>query len=330
MPWLLNELLAMNYRSGSYQAKEAPDTCCELIAAEQHGVVSRAQALATGMTPREIQHRLSSGKWQSALPGTYVPLAVPRSWHQDLAAACLWAGEASAISHRAAAALWELDPFRPGLVELTTSRWIRSSDIVIHHSRRFPRCDVSTRNGIVVTSPTRTLIDLGAVSSDEDVEIAMDCALRRGLTSIPYIRRRLARIGGRGARGAGVLRRLLDSRDPACAPTESVLESRFRALVRRAGLQPPITQQVIQSEQGLVARVDFAYTDIRLLIEVDGWDHHANKEIWQHDLHRNNTLTNLGWKVLRFSWADVTRRGETVIAQLVDALGGSPQLSFGQ
>lgn len=300
------ELCPVRDPTGRFGRKETPEHRCELIAADQYGVITRDQALEAGMTLREIRGRTSSGRWRKLHPRVYAPSSAPASWRQRLMAAASWAGEGSAISHRSAAALWGFDGFTPGVIELTTARSLTSPAVIVHRSRRLPECDVTTCDGISVTTPTRTLIDIGSVCSNDKVEAALDFGLRRGLTSIRYIRRRLGEIAGPGARGAGVLRSLLVERDPSSAPTESILESRFRSLIRRSGLPPPVTQQSIYSREGILARVDFAYPDSRLLIEVDGWDHHANKEMWQRDLQRNNMLTNLGWRVLRFSWTDVT------------------------
>lgn len=323
------ELGAVNPSQEGWRPLEAPATRCELIAAGQHGVISRAQALAAGLTAKEVENRLATGKWFGLFREVYSPASVPRSWHRDLMAACLWAGEGAAISHRAAAALWGFDTFRPNIAELTTDRWIRSPRVVVHRTRRLPRCDVTVYLRIPATTPTRTLIDIAGVVSHDGVEVALDFALRRGLTSIPYVHRRLADVGGRGVSGAGVVRRLLVSRDPMRAPTESVLEARFKRLLKAARLPPAEIQQRIYSDQGFLARVDFAYPASRLVIEVDGWDHHANKEVWQHDLRRNNELTNMGWRVLRFSWNDVTKHGDRVAHQIESALGGPPQRSFG-
>jgi len=68
-----------------------------------------------------------------------------------------------------------------------------------------------------------------------------------------------------------------------------------------------------------VARLDFAYPDMRLGIEADGFKHHGGHERWAEDLRRENRLKLLGWTLLRFSWWDVHERPELVASQVRSA-----------
>jgi hypothetical protein len=113
----------------------------------------------------------------------------------------------------------------------------------------------------------RTLIDLGAVAGADVVEAAMESALRRRMTTIERLEARMGEIGGRGRRGAGVLRRVLAGREPGTPPTDSGLETQFVQLLRRGRLPQPSRQQVVRDESGLVARVDFEYLGRDIVIE---------------------------------------------------------------
>ena len=171
-----------------------------------------------------------------------------------------------------------------------------------------------------MTNPIRTLIDLGAVVGRETVELALDDALRRRLTSLKMLLGRLDDLGGKGRRGAGVLRSLLKERDPKDAASESVLESRLLGLLRRAGLPKPITQYEVRAKARLLGRVDFAYPDARVAIEADGYRYHSGRAAWQRDLRRRNTLTSRGWRVIHVTWSDVVGGGEEVVSEIRRAL----------
>jgi predicted transcriptional regulator of viral defense system len=207
----------------------------------QYGVLSRAQALDAGMSARAVDRRTESGRWEVVLPGVYRAAGVPQSWHQSVLSACFWVGPDAFASHRTAAALWSLEGFAPGAVEVSTTRRMQRIGITLHFSA-IPECDRARVTPIPVTNVSRTLLDLGAVAGREIVEAALDDALRRRLTSLERLVTRLEDLGGKGRRGAAVLRSLLEERDPKNAPPESVLEARLIGLLRRARLPEPARQ----------------------------------------------------------------------------------------
>ncbi|HMC09399.1 MAG TPA: DUF559 domain-containing protein [Actinomycetota bacterium] len=294
------------------------------LAAGQYGVISRAQALAVGLSPATIRRRVALEEWTVWLPGTYLTGSARPSWRQALMAAALWAGTQAVVSHRAAAALFGLDGVKAGTVELTTtlSRRIRSDLVTLHRTCRLPACDRTRIGPLPVTEMSRTLLDLGAVCDRDVVEAALETALRRGQTSIPKLRWRLAEIGGSGARGAGVLSAVIASRQPSTAPAESTLALRLERVLKEGGLPQPVREHEIWDRGRFVARVDCAYPETRLAIEADGWESHSGKASWQHDLRRRNALTALGWQVLNVTWQALSERPEEVLEQVRRVLGG--------
>ena len=98
----------------------------------------------------------------------------------------------------------------------------------------------------------------------------------------------------------------------------------FRKLLAGSGLPKPCEQHEIRRNDRFVARVDFAYPDQRLVLETDAYMCHSARSDWQHDRWRDNTLIAMKWRVLRFTWDDVTRRPEWVLEQIHLALG-SPE-----
>ena len=93
----------------------------------------------------------------------------------------------------------------------------------------------------------------------------------------------------------------------------------LRVLVTAHGLRPPCSQFEVWNHAFLVGRVDFAWPEARLIVEVDGFAFHADRASYRRDRERDNELERLGWRVLRFTWEDVNGRPEYVVA-LVDAM----------
>ena len=206
-----------------------------------------------------------------------------------------------------------------GIVEVTALRHRRrhASDIIWHESYHLTERDVTEIEGIPVTRAIRTLLDLGVVLSADDLEIVLNEGIRRNLFSLPAIARRLEDLGAL-RRGTAVVRTVLDQHIPGRRPPESVLETRFLQLVRSAGLPEPVAQYEIRINDKIIARLDFAYVDRRIAIELDGAAYHSGQLAEKRDRQRDNRLGVLGWRVLRFDWDEVTRTPEYVL-QTLDA-----------
>ena len=316
-------LLGMSMPISRSDPKDHPDLLVARVAALQHGVFSRNQAVACGMTPNAIQYRLKIGRWERVLPAVYRLAGAVASWHQRLMGACLWAGREAVVSHRAAAALWGLDGcLQTRTIEVRACRWPSPSvpDVVVHPRVTLDASDVAKRERIPVTSVHRTLIDLPAVAQRDVVEAALESALRNGLTSIAYLRRRLDSVGGRGRRGCGTLRKLLDERNPPVRPTDSTLETRMEQLARRFGLPSLTRGHEVFVDRKFIARLDFAYPELLIDIEIDSQAWHYTKDAWHSDRARDTALRALGWIVLRFTWREVRSRPGWVVAQIRTAM----------
>jgi very-short-patch-repair endonuclease len=183
---------------------------------------------------------------------------------------------------------------------------------MVHRSTGLGRADTTRHRRIPVTTPARTLLDLGAVAP-ELVEPAMEDALFRGLVTLSSLRRALERVGVQGRDGTAVLRDLVDRRARGTAPTESPLEDALVALLRRHRLPEPVRQHPVDLGNGRTARVDLAYPAARLVIEADGRRWHSGRADFESDRERGNLLAARGWTVLRFGWDDVRRRGDQVV-----------------
>ncbi len=215
------------------------------LAAEQYGVITRAQARTHGMSDRQIVSRLAAGRLLVCDPGVYRVPGSPETNRQRAMAACLWLGDGAAVSHVTAGALLRLDRIRrPSLHLLVPRSTRRGADVEapfkLHTATRFDRIDRVTVDGIPCTSATRTLIDSAAML-DERLEIAFESARRMGLTSVEYLAKRFTELGGRGKRGSGGIRRLLEHQRVGDQPLESPLEVKVWRLIRHSGLPRPRT-----------------------------------------------------------------------------------------
>jgi very-short-patch-repair endonuclease len=299
---------------------------CDRLAANQHGVLSREQALVAGLSNGAISRRVTSGRWRVLHAGVYALRAVPTSWEQRLMAAILCGGPTALASHRSAAAIRRLDGVdeRPVEISIKTGRRIRGT--IVHRRRPTDDPAVEVLGGIPVTGVERTLLDLAAVVTPQRAGLALDDALRRDLTTLDALR--VALPTRRGRAGSAILRQLLDARDERDAVLESRLESSLLRLLRDHHLPLPIPQHRVTLAGELVARLDFAYPSHRLAIEADGYRWHGGRERWRKDVRRENRLKLMGWTLLRFSWEDVHDQPEAVAGSIRAALGVTDQGSL--
>jgi len=169
--------------------------------------------------------------------------------------------------------------------------------------------------GVPATSLARTVVDLIAALDFRDA-VAMTEAVLRGQPEFAdeltaERRRRLPR------RGAEHVMRVLDFADSL---SDSVLESHARVVWAEAGLPAPIQQAVIRRDGRFFARVDFLWKAARLIVEVDGLAKYSEPGELQREKARQNALVALGYTVLRFTWADITHRPDSVVRQVSVAL----------
>lgn len=290
----------------------------------QYGVISRQQALAAGISPRSVDRKVIAGEWIVCYRGVYRISAVEVSWHQRLMAAYFHVGEPVAVSGRSAGALWSLEGIELSVVELTTPdfRRRRAKDFFLHSSDLLPNADLARVGPFKVTTPTRTLVDLGALISQEALEVALEDAFRRGISSPQRILARLEALSKKGRNGIGPLRDLMSKRAEGGA--KSLLEVKTTRLLRQAGLPKPIRQYEVRLGPKTKAFIDLAYPQAMLAIELDGFKFHSDKSVFQKDRTRRNALTKLGWRTAQFTWDDVNNRPNYVIETVRALLGLLP------
>jgi hypothetical protein len=262
-----------------------------------------------GITDGGLQVRVDSRRWEAVLPNVFRLAGVPSFWRQQLQAALLWAGPHAAVSHRAAALLWELGGSFPAVVELTLPYKTRvpPGNLIVHYSNRLADEDRTAIGGLATTTVARTLADLGAVTRRWKVQDALDHALRLNMTSRWELHATLARVGGKGRRGVGMLRGLLDDPLQGTVAPGSPLERRLLSVLAATGIPEPVRQYPIYDEDGLIGRVDFAWPDVKVGLEADGYNPHTSRRSFRHDRERRNRATRVGWRLLHATWDDHKR-----------------------
>jgi predicted transcriptional regulator of viral defense system len=193
---------------------EGIDQRVAAFAERNHGVFGALHLDLLGVAPHEREYRLRSGRWISLHDGVYRLVGTPSSWHGDVLAACWAGGHRAVASHRTAAEIWELPGRGREALELTCPhrKRARHDGLVVHESRVLEVVDITIEHRIPVTTVARTLFDLTTVRSPTTVDLALDNALRRDLTSLSELDAVMARLGGRGRRGTRRFRALLADR----------------------------------------------------------------------------------------------------------------------
>ena len=288
----------------------------------QHGVITRQQALALGLSARQVEGRLSRGEWRRVATGVYRHMAVPPTWHGAVMAAC--ARFSAVASHRTAGRLHEIDDLSTEGVEVTIDHQRRrpiTEDVVVHETTQWDRRDVTVVDGIPTTGLARTVLDIGAVVNRRRLDAVVDALLRAERLSLLDLRAALERHSRRGRTGCGPLRELLDERDGEAGLPLSVWSRDVARLLVESGLPRPLFEHRIVSPAGrFLAQVDLAYPDERVGIELDSVRWHLNRESFERDPARRNQLTVAGWTILNFTWQHFVDRPTLLCHQVASAL----------
>jgi very-short-patch-repair endonuclease len=279
----------------------------------QHGVVTRRQLLAFGMSPGTIRARLRQGRLHQLWRGVYAVGRPDLDRLGLLMAATLACGPDARLSHRSAAELWRVRRETPGPIDVSVPRSTLHHLDGIRLHRRAQDGVTRTVKGIPVADPIAVLIDLATWLPDDEVEDAVNEADRLDLIRTHRLRPALDQVPKRP--GLGRLKRILDAQTFSRA--QNALERRFLAIVREAGIPAPATQR------RLGRYVDFFWPEFGFVVETDSLRHHRTAAEQEVDLSRDQAHARAGLRTLRFTHFQVFHRPEHVRAVLLDAFGHS-------
>jgi hypothetical protein len=278
------------------------------LAARQHALVTRRQLLEAGLGAEQIRWCVRSGQLVRTRYDVFAVAGSPPTWEQAVLAAVLAIGPGAVASHGTAGALWGLPGFeRDRGIELTTARphHARLAGVRSHRTVAFLGLEHAVQHRIPCTSVARTLVDMSGRLSVTELGAATDHGTRHGLLRLDDLRRCVAGLPPAPGRRPGRVQVVLARRLAGYNPGESDLEMRVMRAIVEAGLPEPASQHWVRLGSRR-CRIDLAYPDRKLAIEVDGWVAHGNRTAFDRDRARQNDLVAAGWRPIRFtsSWTN--------------------------
>lgn len=273
------------------------------VAASQYGVVTSPQLARYGFTLKQVEYRVKSGQFRR-LQGRVVALAGTSLTNHKvkMAAAALAASPEGCGSHRTAATLFGFRTVDQEVdVSIRYPRKLHLSGVDVHRSRDLMPGDITWVEGIPVTTPERTICDLGLIFPESEVMRILRHAVATGFVSRRDVLKMRIRIGKQGRNGAGITGRCLESLPEFAEETESGLEVRFLEMCEKWKVPRPHLQHLVVA-QGRRYRLDFAYPLQRVFVEVDGVASHSAPEQIAKDGGRQNDLVAAGWQPIRFDY----------------------------
>ena len=246
---------------------------------------------------RLTRHELRS-RFVAVYPGVYFAAGAQLSARDRAIAAWLWSKRRGVVSGRSAAAMHG-------------AKWVdpRAPAEILHDNRHAPRGirtwadaigddDVTTIDGIPVTTPARTALDMACRYPLDAAVSAIDAlanATRLKVADVALL------ADGNRRRGIPHARKVLELVDPGA---ESPKETWLRLLVIRNGFPPPTTQIPVYDDYGvLVAVLDMGWEHIKLALDYEG-EHHRNPVRFNKDIRRHDEVTGLGWLDIRVTSRD--------------------------
>lgn len=293
-------------------------------ARRQHGVFSRAQALACGFSDDRISSRLRSGVWLRVYPGVYRVAGVPDTVEGRAMAAVLACGKGALASHGTAGVLYELElPRGPVEVTIPRARSAGPSGVVVHRPRALGRGERAMRGPIPCTTPARTLVDLAGSVHPDLLEDTLDDVLRR-FVPVERLLAYLADPSVARRKGVALLRDLAEDRHAHGVP-RSGGESLLDRVMRQANLPRPVREVPVRVG-GRLFKLDRAYPEEKVALEMDGflW-HEGRRQRFEDDKERRRLLeVTCGWLVVELTWRGVKQRPADTCVAVAEALGLRP------
>jgi very-short-patch-repair endonuclease len=298
------------------------------IAHWQGGHVTRKQLYRVGLSSRAVDHRVMKGELIRVQHGVYAVGHLPTTPKDRAHGALLATGERSALAGRTALAFWRNDRDWPDELELVSVRDIRLTGLTIRHTKTLLQRDIRAVQGLRVTSPARTALDVAALvgatrpagagagagaefkagSWGEDLLTANELTgIVNDLRHINKLKvHQLRDVVKRNPRHPGTkhLREVIG--DAQAQPTRSQLENAFRKLIKRYKLPIPLMNVRVGGVE-----VDAYYPDHQLIVELDGRVvTHADdwRPAFENDRARMvKVMAKTGIPTIRFTWDQITR-----------------------
>ena len=273
-------------------------------------MVSRDQLVGLGLGADAVDWRVRRRRLHRVHRGVYAVGHLSLTRNGRFMAAVLACGEGAALSHFSAAVLWEMLGDRNWPIHVTAPRDRRRPGIRVH--RAGLEGERVRRDGIVVTTPGRTLVDLA--------DVAPRRLLERALDEADYLRLDTSGLAPRrGRRGEGVVSSVLAVHAPGSTRTRSELEERFLQLCDEYGIERPEVNVHVEGYE-----CDFVWRAQALVVETDGGAAHGTARARERDRIKDVELLLQGWRVVRITWVRLFNEPGQVAAQITELLPQAP------
>lgn len=280
------------------------------LARQQDGVVSAKQLKTGGLSPRQVSYQVERGQLIAITKGVYRVAGAPRSDRALLRSACLVNDRFSFVSHRSAAHRFygaDLGSDEENeILEVTAPRSssARTLDVTVHRPWRVDEAHIWTRDDFRVTSPMRTMVDLGSVVDKAVLVSVTEQLLIRRMVTVSLLRWGAEALRNPMRPGAELLLEVLDERKLGVTVADSVLELAFHDVCGAIG-EPGWVFQFPVVIHGKKYRIDFAFPMLKLAFEVVGWANHMEWDRFNHDRVRASDLMLHGWRVVELTYDQI-------------------------
>jgi hypothetical protein len=300
------------------------DRTARRLLTDRRGVVSRAQALALGVSSNALQYRLSPrGSWQRLLPGVYLT-SVARPLREQLEmAALLYAGPVSAITGPAALRSYELigpeTPVIDVLVPWSRQRSDRG-DVALHRTWRMPG-RLLCSGAISYVRPARAVADTArGLTRLTDVRALVADAVQRRQCTIAELR---SELDEGPIRDSARLRSVVDE---VAEGVRSAPEADLRDLIVKSGLPMPMFNPSLFLDRKFLATPDAWWPQSSVAAEVDSREWHEPVQRWEATMARDARLGAAGIVALHFSPRQLRTEPRLVVERIAGALRNGRQI----
>jgi hypothetical protein len=275
------------------------DTAIASLAAEQQGNIARRQLLGLGLTYHAIAWRTERGLLYESFPSVFGVGNPPTSMLSRAWAAVLACGPDAVLSHESAGVLWKMVERWQRPFHVTASADRQIPGIKVHRSRLTPP-DITRQEGIPITSPARTALDLAPRLSERELTRAVNESRLAGYLHAAALNELLDR--STGHRGIKTLRAIA-AEAATQEPTRSPFEDDFQAFAIRYGLPRPLVNVKVAGH-----RVDALFPEHKLVVEpaptakpLVGWDFHKDRAAFNNDRDRDADLLAIDHGTVRIT-----------------------------
>jgi hypothetical protein len=275
------------------------------LATDQYGVVSTRQLDALGYTRSSVAKAAKVGRLHRIHRGVYVVGYRRLSWRGRCMAAVL-ASSPSVASHLSAGWLWGLLRFAPASQHVTAPSARRGNRSFVVHQADLPEADRTSCDDILVTSVSRTVLDLAVGRSVRDIRRQMQRGDDLKIFDLREMRSLLARSNGH--HGKAKVEAALDGIRPESVFTRSGLERRFLEVVREAGLPEPSMNLFVAGFE-----IDAYWADHRFGVELDVYETHGSRLSFEEDRERDDALLHAGIETTRVTGPRLDREPGAVV-----------------